>query len=86
MYNEKLYNLTKERLADKDESNLKEPKSYDTLIQKINKLEGENARLIKENEALITQFARWGYNAYIKGITQEELDKDLPKVNRRQDL
>lgn len=80
------YDLTKKRIINKTLIEIKEPKVNDNiLIQKINRLEAENTRLTKENEAFLTQFARWAYNAYIKGITQDELDNALPRVNRRQD-
>ena len=77
------YDLTKERSSDIS----KEPKQVSPEIailqQKIERLEANNARLQRENQDLLAQFARWAYNAYAKGITKEELDQPLPKINRR---
>lgn len=82
----RVYELTKERLSNQDHIDIKEPKGYDALVQKIHRLEAENTRLTKENNSFLAQFARWAYNAYIKGITQDELDNPLHRVNRRQDV
>lgn len=35
-------------------------------------------RLQRENEVLLERFQRWSFNAYKKGMTEEELDRPLP--------
>lgn len=80
------YSLTKKRLSSKNEVIDSAFKKHDALIEKLQRLESENNRLNMENNQLLSQFARWAYNAYIRGITQDELDSPLPKVNRRQDV
>ena len=76
------YDITKERIAGNKDTTLG-PRGQDILAQKIERLEAENLRLTQENEDLLFQFARWAYNAYTKGITQDELEKPLPNVDRR---
>ena len=55
------------------------------LAEKIKTLEAENERIKKENSDLLYQFAKWAYNAYAHGVTPEQLDKELPRVDRGQD-
>jgi phosphoketolase len=50
--------------------------------QRNARLVAENARLERENHNLLEQFARWAYNAHTKGISEEDLNKALPKVHR----
>jgi len=77
------YDSAKKR--DSDDSNIKSTDSPEikVLKQQIERLEAQNERLKKENQDLLSQFARWAYNTYAKGVTKEELDKPLPKVDRR---
>lgn len=51
-------------------------------LQRIARLEGENARLESENQRLLEQFARWAYNAHTRGLDQQFLSRPLPPVNR----
>jgi hypothetical protein len=76
------FDLTKKRGYGKEYEN--EPASVEVslLIQKLKRAEAENERLHMENEELLTQFARWAYNAYSKGVTKETLDKPLSVVDR----
>lgn len=46
------------------------------------KLVGENLRLERENNALLEQFARWAYNATLRGMTEEQLNAPLPASPR----
>lgn len=58
------------------------PHSIKLAADRIARLENENARLSRENAALLEQFVVWQYNAYVKGMTQAELSRPLPKVDR----
>lgn len=60
----------------------KRPQSLAIAEQRIHKLEGENARLIAENERLIERFVRWQYNAQKRGISKAVLDESLPVIDR----
>jgi hypothetical protein len=53
-------------------------------LERISRLEAENQRLQAENERLLEQFARWAFNAYVRGIGESELNRPLPEINRRQ--
>lgn len=53
-----------------------------SALQRIARLEGENARLESENQRLLEQFARWAYNAHTRGLDQQFLSRPLPPVNR----
>lgn len=57
-------------------------KEIQMLLGRIDRLKSENERLERENQAFLEQFARWAYNAYNSGISQEELNKTLPKIDR----
>lgn len=56
--------------------------------QQIEMLEAKVQRLEKQNDKLLEQFVRWQHNAYMMpGVDMHalnsNLDKPLPKVNRR---
>jgi len=76
------YNLTKERISNDTDTKSKGSVEIQALQQIITNLEAKNARLHRENQDLLAQFARWSYNTYLKGISKEELDKVLPNINR----
>jgi len=52
-------------------------------LQRVERLQGENARLTAENQNLLAQFARWAYNAHSKGLDQNFLNQPLPGVDRQ---
>lgn len=51
-------------------------------LERIARLDGENARLEAENQRLLGQFARWAYNANTRGFDRDFLNQPLPAVNR----
>jgi len=53
-------------------------------LERIARLEGENARLRAENARGLEQFARWAYNAHCRGLDKAFLSRPLPAVNRDQ--
>ena len=78
------YSATKNRLSKKKLNNgTKTSLSADMLVERNERLEAENNRLKMENEALLEQFVRWAYNAYQRGLTQDDLNKSLPPIDRR---
>lgn len=65
--------------------NTKTPVSLKVAGQRITRLEAENLRLKRENMALLEQFKVWQYNAYLAGLSEHELNKSLPRVDRRKE-
>jgi hypothetical protein len=53
-------------------------------VERIARLEGENARLTAENSRLIEQFVCWAYNAHTRGLDRGFLTRPLPAVKRDQ--
>ncbi len=51
-------------------------------LERIARIEAENKRLESENNQLLEQFARWAYNAHVRGLDNTFLNQDLPPVNR----
>ena len=52
------------------------------LLERIDSLEAEAARLKADNDAMMTQFAVWAYNTHVLGIPDHRLDAPLQPVNR----
>ncbi|WP_295968053.1 hypothetical protein [uncultured Xanthomonas sp.] len=50
-------------------------------MDRIARLEGELQRVRAENTRLLEQFARWAYNASIRGLDEEYLNSPLPSMN-----
>lgn len=53
-------------------------------LQRIARLEGENARLEDENRRFHERFVTWAYNAHTRGMDEKFLNRQLPSVNRDQ--
>ncbi len=53
-------------------------------LERIARLEAQNARLEAENQRLLEQFACWAYNAHTRGLDHAFLSRPLPHVNRDQ--
>ena len=58
------------------------PPSMRVAIERIARLERENDRLKRENTELLQQFVVWQYNAHIHGLSDRELNKALPGIDR----
>ena len=61
---------------------IKTPPSLKVAGQRIKRLEEVNARLKKENDLLLEQFVIWQYNAYLHGLTEDNLNNPLPSIDR----
>ncbi|MEV8470507.1 hypothetical protein [Ralstonia sp. UNC404CL21Col] len=72
----------KERLKSGVSESLASPGSIRIAAERIARLENENARLRRENSALLQQFVVWQYNAYAMGILDRDLNRALPKIDR----
>jgi hypothetical protein len=59
-----------------------QPVELRVAMEQIARLRAKIVRLEAENNALIAQFARWGYNASLHGMTKEDLDRSMPMTDR----
>jgi hypothetical protein len=50
--------------------------------QKVTALQAKVDRLEKENDLLLSQFARWCHNAALHGLDENKLNAALPPVDR----
>jgi len=57
-------------------------KELQAALDRIARLEAENARLERENNALLEQFVRWAYNAHSRGLAEDFLNRPLAPVDR----
>jgi hypothetical protein len=53
-------------------------------LERIARLESENKRLLTENNNLLEQFARWAYNAHVRNLSEEILNRPLFTPDRGQ--
>lgn len=58
------------------------PVELQKALQRIERLEAENQRISRENDQLLEQFVRWGYNAANKGMSEDQLNAALPEIDR----
>lgn len=75
--------MAKER-AKEGTKELKLPPTLAMAAQRIDRLTREVERLERENTALLEQFVVWQYNAFTHGLSQEDLNKGLYKIDRGQ--
>lgn len=57
---------------------------HEKTLERLGQLKSENERLEAENNSLLEQFARWAYNASMRGLSQDFLNQALPTVDRQQ--
>lgn len=58
------------------------PSSLAFAAQRIARQEAENNELRTTNGRLLEQFVRWQYNSYKFGITKDQLNEELPRIDR----
>ncbi len=77
------YELRKAALAYGDgEVRIVRSPELQKALERIARLETEKKRLESENQQLLEQFARWAYNAHVRGLDKNFLNQPLPPVNR----
>lgn len=80
---ENAFEACKKRLKD-DTQEMRLPPSMKIAAERITRLERENERLKRENRELLQQFVVWQYNAHIHGLSDRDLNKALPGIDRGQ--
>lgn len=58
------------------------PAALKASMERVQRLELENAELRKREALLLEQFVRWGYNAASRGLSEDFLNQPLPPTNR----
>lgn len=58
------------------------PASLNAAASRIANLEAEVAELKEQNRKYKQMFVVWQYNAYRRGMTEESLNADMPKIDR----
>ncbi|ECG8521641.1 hypothetical protein M5Q92_002997 [Salmonella enterica] len=69
----------KKKLITSKKAVLKKPANLAIAAQRIENLKIENEILRAENRMFKEQFTVWQYNAYVNGITKEQLNRPLNK-------
>ena len=69
--------------VDRDELRPSGSVKVQKALERIARLENEKERLQRENDLLLEQFARWSYNAYVRGLGEADLNRPLPEIDRR---
>lgn len=80
------FGLCKERLAAVTHKRDSKPLSPElrALQERLARRDAEVQRLRAENQRLLEQFVVWIYNAQIRGVSQSDLERPLPPVDRGQ--
>lgn len=76
----KAFEGAKKRIALPQDTPL--PCSLRAAGERIARLENENKRLVSENNLLLQQFVVWQYNAFTRGISERDLNRPLPEIDR----
>jgi hypothetical protein len=78
------FSLRKEALRDDagETPRLTSSPELQAAIERIARLEAENHRLEVENNRLLEQYARWIYNANVRGVSINALSQPLPTIDR----
>ena len=74
----------REQLSQKVTPKRPKPKTHGeaVLLNRIDGLEAELARLRAENESMMARFVIWAHNAHVLGIPDHRLDAPLQPVDR----
>lgn len=62
--------------------NVSTPQTLRQAGQRIERLTAQVNRVTKENERLLEQFRIWQYNAYKHGLSDDQLNDPLPRIDR----
>ena len=64
------------------ETAFRSPSSLAVAGRRISELTAEVARLKNVNSSLRDRFQMWQYNAHLHGMSQSDLERPLPKIDR----
>ena len=75
------FNTAKFRLNNEQPS-INKSLTLRAAVERINRLTAINERQNMENRHLLQQFVVWQYNAHIRGMSDDELNRALPPIDR----
>lgn len=61
---------------------ISKPSSLAFAAQRISRLQAENEELKRIQDQLLEQFVKWQYNAYKHGVSESQLNAELPRIDR----
>lgn len=78
------FSKRKQNIRDKSKADPEPNFTMDYLQKQITSLQAQVQRLEEINERYKQQFIVWQYNAYMHGMSEDDLNKPLIAVNRQQ--
>ena len=80
---QKAFSTRKQRIKENSKANPQPNVTIDYLQKQVNNLKAQVQRLEEINDRYKKTFIIWQYNAYMKGMTENDLNKPLVAVNRQ---
>lgn len=80
---QKAFSTRKQRIKENSKANPQPNVTIDYLQKQVNNLKAQVQRLEEINEQYKQKFIVWQYNAYMHGMTEDNLNKPLIAVNRQ---
>lgn len=80
------FHAAKRRLKEVDNNRTPMPSSLRMAGARIRRLESEVSQLREANRILMERFVKWQYNAYARGLLEQDLDRALPAIDRGRTL
>lgn len=80
---QKAFSKRKQKIKEQEAAIPEKNVTIDYLKKQVNNLKAQVQRLEKINDRYKKTFIIWQYNAYMKGMTENDLNKPLVAVNRQ---
>jgi len=80
------FHAAKRRLNEANNDRTAMPGSLRMASARIRRLESEVSQLREANRILMERFVKWQYNAYARGLSERDLDRALPSIDRGRTL
>lgn len=80
---QKAFSKRKQKIKEQEAATPEKNVTIDYLKKQVNNLKAQVQRLEEINDRYKKTFIIWQYNAYMKGMTENDLNKPLVAVNRQ---
>jgi len=80
---QKAFSKRKQKIKEQEAAIPEKNVTIDYLKKQVNNLKAQVQRLEEINDRYKKTFIIWQYNAYMKGMTENDLNKPLVAVNRQ---